>query len=102
MAEHYLISINPFDHVVMYQHSYNHLIDKRENANLSECLRWAQEAVVYNDDSAQYHLHLANVYFALSNKSESVRHCDRAKELAIAQGIDTSQITKLRNQLKEL
>ena len=102
IAEHYLTSINPFDHVVMYQHSYNHLIDKRENANLSECLKWAQEAVIYNDDSAQYHLHLANVYFALSNKSESVRHCDRANELAIAQGIDTSQITKLRNQLKEL
>ena len=101
-AEHYLTNINPFDDEVMYQHSYNHLSHKRENANLSQCLRWAQEAVVYKDDNAKYHLHLANVHFGLGNKSESEIHCDRAEELAIAQGLDTSQILKLKNRLKEL
>jgi thiol-disulfide isomerase/thioredoxin len=101
-AEHYLTNINPYDDEVMYQHSYNHLYHKRENANLSECLKWAQEAVIYNDHNAQYHLHLANVHFALGNKSDSVHHCDRAQGLAVAQGVDTAQITKLRNKLKEL
>lgn len=101
-AEHYLTNINPFDDEVMYQYSYNHLYHKRENANLSQCLRWAQEAVIYKNDNAKYHLHLANVFFALGNKSESMSHCDRAEQLANAHGIDTAQIIKLKNQLKEL
>lgn len=102
IAKEYLTDINPFDHKVMYQYSYSLLSHNRSAANLSECLKWAEEAIIYNDQNAQYHLHLANLHYVMSNRVTAEKHCDIAMNLAQVQGINSSEIIKLKNKLKEL
>ncbi len=102
VAKQYLTEINPFDHKIMYQYSYTLLKHKRSAVDMGECMKWAQEALIYDDTKPSYHLHLANLYMITKDKYESLQHCEKALALAQAKNIDTSEIQKLRSKLNSL
>ncbi len=102
LAKEYLTMINPFDHQQMYQYSYQMLKSKRSDVDMGECMKWAKEALIYDDQVPKYHLHIANLYFLLEQKTNAKEHCDKALALAQQKNIDSSEIYKLRNKINTL
>lgn len=62
----------------------------------------AEEAVIYDNQNPQDHLHLAHLYYVMSNRLSAEKHCDTAMDLAQNKGINTTEILKLKNRLKKL
>ena len=42
----------------------------------------AEEAVIYDNQNPQDHLHLAHLYYVMSNRLSVEKHCDTAMDLS--------------------
>jgi thiol-disulfide isomerase/thioredoxin len=103
VAREYLSNINPYDDHVMYLLSKS-LTSKstKSSADLDESLKWAQEAAIYKEESAQIQLQLAYVYYLRGEKNTAKDYCEKALYLAQSQGKETTEIIKLKNALQAL
>lgn len=103
MSKEYLSDINPYDtdimHLLAEVYFEEGLLDAKA---LSESLRWAEEAQIYDPENQHISFLLAKIYHLKGNKALAKSHCDRAISLARSKGMDTTEIMQLRRTLESL
>lgn len=102
LSASYLKDINPYDHQIMYAVASADLKQNRGNADITKCLSLMNEALLYEDQSPQYYLLTANLYFLKGDKNKANQHCQSALALAKQKGIDPQEIIKLQQNIASL